>query len=162
MDRFFHPFPPVYDRNSRILVLGTFPSIASRKNQFFYGHPQNRFWKVLSIILGAELPETVDEKKELLLSHGIALWDVLKSCVIELSDDSSIREPVCNDFSRIFETGGIHAVFTNGKKADLLYRSLAFHQTGMMSVCLPSTSPANRCIGFDKLVGEWSVIRDYL
>lgn len=159
VDRLINPFPPVYDKDSRILILGTFPSTLSRKNNFYYGNPQNRFWKVLSQILGAECPQSIDEKKELLLAQGIALWDVIKSCVIKSSDDSSIREAVGNDFGGILTTSGIKAVFTNGRKAEILYRRLVLPQTGITSVCLPSTSPANCAMSLDKLVGEWSVIR---
>jgi TDG/mug DNA glycosylase family protein len=162
MDSLIHPFPPVYDAHSRILVLGTFPSVMSRKNCFYYGQPQNRFWQVLSHILEVPCPHTIEEKKALLLTHGVALWDVLASCRIASSADSSIKEPVANDFSQIFKTAHIRAVFTNGQKAGFLYRRFALPQTGMPSVCLPSTSPANCRMGFDELVGEWQVIGEYL
>lgn len=157
-----HPFPPVYDSGSRILILGTMPSRASRMNQFYYGHPQNRFWKVLAAVLGDEVPMTVESRKAFLLSHGIALWDVLKSCNIRLSQDSSIREPVCNDFGDIIRTAAIRMIFTNGKKADELYRRFALPQTGINSVCLPSTSPANQRYSFAMLVAEWRKITEYL
>lgn len=162
MERQDHPFQPVYDGNSRILILGTMPSRASRKNQFYYGHPQNRFWKVLAALLKVEPPQTNEEKRALLISNRIALWDVLNSCLIESSEDSSIREPVCNDFEKILKTGLISKVFTNGEKADSLYLSLAYPKTGVMSICLPSTSRANGRYGFDKLIFEWSIILEYL
>lgn len=157
-----HPFPPVYDKNSRVLILGTMPSVASRKNQFYYGHPQNRFWRVLSAVLGTRLPETVQEKRELLLSYGIALWDVLASCRIELSKDSSIKDPVVNDFAPLLDNTRICAIYTNGRKAGSLYHRLAYPRTGIASTTLPSTSPANAQYGLDKLIEEWMVIRDNL
>jgi len=157
-----HPFPPIFDKNSRILILGTIPSVASRQNQFYYGHPQNRFWKVLSAVLETRLPETIQEKKELLLSHGIALWDVLASCRIELSKDSSIREPVANDFSPILENARICAVYANGKTAGNLYRKLAYPRTGIPCTILPSTSPANASYHLDKLTEAWMIIREHL
>lgn len=157
-----HPFPPIYDENSRILILGTMPSVASRQNQFCYGHPQNRFWKVISSVLGARLPETIQEKKELLLGHGIALWDVLKSCRIELSKDSSIREPVANNLDPILKSTKIRAIYTNGQKAGSLYQKLIYPQTGIKSIVLPSTSPANAQFGLDRLIEAWVVIRNYL
>ena len=162
MDRLYHPFQPIYDKNSRILILGTMPSYASRMNEFYYGHPQNRFWRVLAAILDTEPPQTIEERRALLISNGIALWDVLKSCLIESSEDSSIREPVCNDFGDILKTTEIRMVFTNGKKADSIYISQAYFQTGIKSACLPSTSPANGRYRFEKLVSEWRIILGYL
>ena len=161
MDYIQHPFPPVYDKNSRILILGTFPSVKSRESQFFYGHPQNRFWKVLAHICRVDPLITIDEKKSFLLTRGIALWDVLESCHIELSMDSSIKDPIPNDFSKILEIGGIRAVFTNGKKAEALYHDLVYPVTGIPSICLPSTSPANGQFDFVRLIKAWQVIMDY-
>ena len=134
-----HPFPPVFDQNSRILILGSFPSVKSREQGFFYGHPQNRFWRVTAAVMACPVPETIEEKHAFLLSNGIALWDVIAACEIENSADSSIRNAVANDLSRIFASADIHAVFTNGKTADRLYRKYI----GENAVCLPSTSPAN-------------------
>ena len=112
-----HPIAPVFDENSRILILGSFPSVKSREAAFFYGHPQNRFWKVVSAVLGVECPVSVEEKKRLLLSHRIALWDVIASCRIEGSSDSSIRDVVPTDLRAILNTAGIRAVFCNGQTA---------------------------------------------
>jgi hypoxanthine-DNA glycosylase len=157
-----HPFPPIYDKDSRILILGTMPSVASRQNQFYYGHPQNRFWKVLSVVLGSRLPENIQEKKELLLNHGVALWDVLASCRIQMSKDSSIKDPVVNDFGSMLKNTRICAIYTNGRKADSLYQKLVYPYTGILSTVLPSTSPANAQYDLEKLIGEWMVIREYL
>lgn len=150
-----HPFPPVFDQNSRILILGSFPSVKSREQGFFYGHPQNRFWRVTAAVMACPVPETVEEKRAFLLSNGIALWDVIAACEIENSADSSIRNAVANDLSRIFASADIHAVFTNGKTADRLYRKYI----GENAVCLPSTSPANATWTLEKLIAAWSCIR---
>ena len=117
-----HPFPPLYDKGSKVLILGSFPSVKSRENNFFYGHPQNRFWKVISAVLGEKLPESIEEKKQLLLSHNIALWDSIASCDIKGSSDASISNVVPNDLSEIFDNADIAAIFCNGKKAFELYR----------------------------------------
>ena len=157
-----HAFEPVYDENSRILILGTMPSVASRQNGFYYAHPQNRFWKVLSAVLGEPLPETIEEKEKLLLSHGIALWDVLAKCRIQMSMDSSIKEPVANDFSAILGKAGIRAVYTNGTKAGSLYRRLVYPSTGIRCTVLPSTSPANAGYSLERLIEAWKVIAEHL
>ena len=150
-----HPFPPVFDPNSRILILGSFPSVKSREQGFFYGHPQNRFWRVTAAVMACSVPETTEEKRAFLLSNGIALWDVIASCEIENTADSSIRNAVANDLSRIFAAADIHAVFTNGKTADRLYRKYI----GENAVCLPSTSPANAVWTLEKLIAAWGCIR---
>ena len=150
-----HPFPPVFDQNSRILILGSFPSVKSREQGFFYGHPQNRFWRVTAAVMVCPVPETIEEKHAFLLSNGIALWDVIAACEIENSADSSIRNAVANDLSRIFASADIHAVFTNGKTADRLYRKYI----GENAVCLPSTSPANAAWTLEKLIAAWGCIR---
>ena len=157
-----HPFKPVYNENSKIIVLGTIPSVKSREENFYYGNPRNRFWKVLSCLTGHPLPLTVRDKKELLLDGGIALWDVLKSCDIDQSKDSSIINPVPNDFSGIINRTGIKAVFTNGKKAQELYRKLCYPRTNLKSRCLPSTSPANGGYSLERLLSEWSVLLKYI
>ena len=145
-----HPIPPVYDARSKILILGSFPSVASREVGFFYGHKQNRFWKVLASLINAPLPETVAEKKALLTENGIALWDVIASCDIVGSADSSIKNAVANDISDIL------------KCASALYRKYIYPKVGVADVCLPSTSPANAVFSLQKLIGEWSVIKQYL
>jgi len=157
-----HPFEPVYNEYSQVLILGTIPSVTSREENFYYGHPQNRFWKVISCLTGHPLPITIVEKKNLLLMEGIALWDVLQSCDIEQSRDSSITNPVANDLDMIFKKASIKAVFTNGKKAQELYKKLCYPKTNIKSQCLPSTSPANGSYNLEKLLWEWSVILKYI
>ena len=149
-----HPFEPIYDENSKILILGSFPSVRSRADGFYYGHPQNRFWKVLSFLLNEEMPKTNEEKRALLLRSGIALWDVIASCEIENSSDSTIRQAKPNDLSEIFKTADIRRVYTNGKTADRLYRK--YHKRE--AVCLPSTSPANAAWTLERLQRAWKVI----
>ena len=119
-----HPFEPVYHNHSRILILGTFPSVKSREENFYYGHPKNRFWEVLSCLTGHPLPETIEEKKELLACEGIALWDVLKSCDIEKSKDSTIMNPVANDLSIIFDNCHIEAVLPTVKGRRVIQKIL--------------------------------------
>lgn len=150
-----HPFEPVWDENSRILILGSFPSVRSRSDGFYYGHPQNRFWRLMSELYGTEALRTTEEKKAFLLSNGIALWDVIRSCEIENSSDSSIRNAVPNDLAYIFEKADIRAVYTNGKAAEKLYRKYFQRE----SVCLPSTSPANAAWTYEKLLQAWKTIR---
>ena len=157
-----HPIPPVFDEHSRVLILGSFPSVKSREAQFFYGHPQNRFWRVLSSLLGEEAGETPAEKTAFLLRHRIALWDVIASCEIEGSADSTIANAVPNDLSQILATARITQIFTNGKTADRLYRRYLWDATGIEAVCLPSTSPANAAWTFEKLRGAWQAVRDAL
>ena len=149
-----HPFEPIFDQNSKILILGSLPSVRSRADGFYYGHPQNRFWKLLARLFQTEIPQTIDDKKTFLLYHGIALWDVIASCEIENSADSTIRNAVPNDLSRIFETANIQMIYTNGKTADKLYRK--YHKKE--AVCLPSTSPANAAFTMEKLESAWKVI----
>lgn len=139
-----HGIDPVFDASSEILVLGTMPSPASREVGFYYSHPQNRFWQVLSAVFDEPLPYTIEQKKRLVLSHGIALWDVLASCEMEGAEDSSIKKPVANDFSAILAVAPIKTVYTTGEKADYLYRKLCRQQIGIDSILLPSTSPANK------------------
>lgn len=154
-----HPIPPVYDADSSILILGSFPSVKSRETAFFYGHGQNRFWRVVAAVLGEKVPESVDEKKEMLLRNGIAVWDVIRSCEISGSADSSIRNVVPNDVGLILRVSRISRIFTNGKKADELYRKYLEAETGVKAVCLPSTSPANAAWTLDRLTERWSVIK---
>lgn len=153
-----HPIPPVFDQNSRVLILGSFPSVKSREAQFFYGHPQNRFWRVLSALFGEEAGETPAEKTAFLLRHRVALWDVIGACEIEGSADSTIKNAVPTDLSPILQTGDVRTVFTNGKTADRLYRQLQLPQTGREAVCLPSTSPANAQWSFARLCDAWRVV----
>lgn len=150
-----HPIEPVYDKNSRILILGSFPSVKSREAGFFYGHPQNRFWKVLSSICGCEVPVTIEEKKTFLHENHIAVWDVIRSCDIEGSSDSSIKNVVVNDLGRILNCADIRQIYVNGKKAQQLYQKYIFPEIKREAVCLPSTSPANAGWSLEKLTAGW-------
>ena len=156
--RVFHPFEPLYDENSRVLILGSFPSVKSREQLFFYGHPQNRFWKVIAALYQQDVPVTIPEKKELILKHGLALWDSIASCEITGSSDASIREVRANDLNIILSRSLIHRIYCNGKTSWQQYEKLIRPQTGREAVCLPSTSPANAQWTLPKLVEAWSVI----
>ena len=156
-----HPFPPLYDENSQILILGSFPSVKSREAMFFYGHPQNRFWKVTSQIFGAPVPKTIDEKKKFLLSNKIALWDVIASCEIKGSSDSSIKNVVPNDLSEIFKKADIKHIFVNGKTAEKYYNKYTKDTVGKAAVCLPSTSPANAAWTVERLAKAWEIIKEF-
>ena len=158
----FHNIPPLFDENSRVLILGSFPSVKSREGRFFYHHTQNRFWKVLSAVLDTTAPETVEDKRRMLLDNCIALWDVVKSCEIKGSDDSSIRAVTANDLSVILSAAPIVRVFTNGGTAHRLYRRLCEEKTGLKAICLPSTSPANAAYSLEALIERWSVIAETL
>lgn len=156
-----HPISPVFDEKSRILILGSFPSVKSRESAFFYGHPQNRFWRVIAALFGAPLPATVEEKRELLLKNRIAVWDVIASCDIEGSADSSIKNVMPNDLGAILERANIQAIFVNGKTAEKYYKKYIERTIGRPAIYLPSTSPANAAVSLEKLMRQWSVIRDY-
>ena len=153
-----HPIAPVFNENSRILILGSFPSVKSREEMFFYGHPQNRFWRVLASVFGAQTPKTVEEKREMLLSHGVALWDVLASCEIEGSADSSIKNAVPNDISPVLSAAKIEKIFVNGKTAEKYYNKYLKKTLGREAVCLPSTSPANAAWSAERLTEAWRAI----
>ena len=158
MDRLSHPFPPLYDAESRILILGSFPSVKSREAMFFYGHPQNRFWRVVSTVLGCDCPRTIEEKQQMLHAHHIALWDVIASCRIEGSSDSSIRDAVPTDLSVLLAHAPIRAVFCNGQTAFRLYGRYQEQEIGLPATLLPSTSPANAAYSIPRLLESWSVI----
>ena len=162
MTHVIHEIPPVYNKNSEILILGSFPSVKSREGQFFYHHKQNRFWKVLSAVVNDVLPETVDEKKEFLLRNHIAVWDVIASCDIEGSSDSSIKNAVPNNFSDILKAAPICQIYTNGGTAYKLYHKYCEKMTGIKAVKLPSTSPANASYSLDRLIGKWKIIDDQM
>ena len=155
-----HEISPVYDKDSKILILGSFPSEKSRECGFFYGHPQNRFWKVVAGVLEVNVPTTIEEKKAMLLEHHIALWDVIASCTITGSSDSSIKDVVPNDFSDILRTASIERIYANGAAAWKLYNKYAKDQTGIEAVKLPSTSPANAAFRLERLIENWKVIRN--
>ena len=153
-----HTFSPVYNEESRILILGSFPSVKSRENQFYYGHPQNRFWKLIAEIFNEPVPQTIEKKKDLLLTHQIAVWDVIGQCEITGSSDSSIRNVVPNPISKILETTKIEQIFVNGKKAEQLYQRYIYPQTKRNAICLPSTSPANASWNLEKLTEAWKIV----
>ena len=157
-NRIEHPIKPIYDKNSRILILGSFPSVKSREQMFFYGHPQNRFWKLLAALFETDLPETIEEKKAFLIKHHIAVWDVIASCDIIGSSDSTITNVIANDLSPILETANIQTIYVNGAKAFELYKKYIFPVTKKEAVKLPSTSPANAAYSLEKLKSEWSRI----
>ena len=158
MERIDHPIPPLYDGSSRILILGSFPSVKSREAMFFYGHPQNRFWPVLAAVLGCERPTTIEEKTRLALTHHIALWDAIASCEITGSSDSSIREAVPTDLTPILQTAPIRQIFCNGTASYQLYCRCQLTRTGREAVKLPSTSPANAAWSAERLTRAWMVI----
>lgn len=155
-----HPIAPVYDENSEVLILGSFPSVKSREEGFFYGHKQNRFWKVMAALFDEAIPETVEEKKQLLLKHHIALWDVIKSCEIEGSADNTIKDVTPNDLSLILSAANIKHIFVNGKTAERYYKLYSEEKTGIKAISLPSTSPANASWNFEKLVSKWKQIKN--
>ena len=158
-DRILHPIPPTWNGESEILILGSFPSVKSREMAYFYGHPQNRFWKVMSVLFEEEIPGIAEGRRAFLLRHRIAAWDVIAACRITGSADSSIRDAEVNDLRPILEGAPIRKIFTNGKTADRLYRRYTIPVTGISAVCLPSTSPANAAWSLDRLAEAWAVIR---
>ena len=155
-----HEFPPVYDENSEILILGSFPSVKSREAHFYYGHPQNRFWKVLSAVYDSPVPVSTEEKTAFLLENRLALWDVIESCAICGSSDSSIRDVVPNPVEWILKQAPIRKIYANGALAAQLYKKYIFGNTGMPAERLPSTSPANAAWSCEKLIAAWSRIRE--
>ena len=157
-EHIIHPIPPVFDAESEILILGSFPSVKSRQQGFFYGHPQNRFWRVLANVFKEAVPETVLDKKGFLLRNHVAVWDVIASCEIEGSSDSSIKNVVPNDLSEILGTAKIKQIYTNGKTAWKLFQKYTAPLIGREGICLPSTSPANAAWSLSKLTEAWSCI----
>ena len=154
-----HPIHPVFDENSKVLILGSFPSVKSREANFFYGHPQNRFWKVLAAVFEETLPLTVEEKRAFLLRNHVAVWDVIHSCDIVGSSDSSIKNVVANDLSVILNKANVEQIFVNGKTAEQYYKKYIEKQIGRSAICLPSTSPANAAWKLERLVEVWRVIK---
>lgn len=159
-----HNIDPVYSSDSKILILGSFPSVKSREAQFFYAHPQNRFWKVLTALYapdgGIEL-DTVDKKRDFLLKNKIAVWDVIRSCEITGSSDSSIKNVKVNNIEMILSAADIKAIFSNGATSYNLYMKYCADKLGRPSVKLPSTSPANAAYSLERLIDAWSAIKDY-
>lgn len=154
----FHNIDPVFDSRSETLILGSFPSVKSREQRFFYGHPQNRFWRVLAAVFGERVPDTIPEKKDFLLRNGIAVWDVIKSCDIIGSGDSTIKNAVPNDISIILSNAPIRSIFCNGGASYRLYKKFLEKETGIEAQKLPSTSPANAGYSLERLISEWQVI----
>ena len=157
-----NPFPPLFDNNSKILILGSFPSVKSREQKFFYGHPQNRFWKVISSVFEKDVPITIEEKTIFLLQNNIALWDVVKSCDISGSSDSSIKNVIPNDLSSILNISEIKCIFVNGKTAEKYYNKYIRDAIGINAICLPSTSPANASWNLERLINSWKIIKSYI
>ncbi len=153
-----HNFPPLYSSESKILILGSFPSVKSRQAQFFYGHAQNRFWLVLSDILGYPLPKTTEEKRKMILENGIALWDVIARCDIQGSSDSSIKNVTPNDIEGLLEKTNIQKIFVNGKTAEKYYNKYLLNKIKITATVLPSTSPANAAYSVERLISEWKAI----
>ncbi len=153
-----HPIPPTWDENSEVLILGSFPSVKSREMAYFYGHPQNRFWKVMAALFSEPVPETAEERKNFLLRHHVAAWDVIASCTIVGSSDSSIRDVRGNDIRPILRGAPIRGIFCNGRKAAELYRRYIQPDTGAEAICLPSTSPANAAWSTERLTAAWRQI----
>ncbi|HBA62316.1 MAG TPA: DNA-deoxyinosine glycosylase [Lachnospiraceae bacterium] len=162
MDTVYHTIEPVYDTHSRILILGSFPSVKSRESKFFYGHPRNRFWSVLAAVVSDSLPSSIEEKKAFLLRNHIAVWDVIASCEIKGSSDSSIRNVVPNQLNRILLTAPIAQIYCNGATSHKLYQRYCEAETGRSAIRLPSTSPANAACSPEKLTESWKIITENL
>lgn len=162
MEHIIHTLAPVFNRQSKILILGTLPSVKSRETSFYYGHPQNRFWKLLSGLLNAPVPASVEEKKGFLFMSRIAIWDVIKSCDIEGSSDSSIKNVTPNDLLQITSLAPIEYIYANGSKAYELFEKYMKCQTSLPVRKLPSTSPANAAYSLERLKMEWSPILQVL
>ncbi len=157
-----HPFPPLYDKYSKILILGSFPSVKSREQMFFYGHPQNRFWRVISAVFESELPVTIEEKSDFLHANHIALWDVIASCEITGSSDSSIKNVVPNNIKPILKAADIKEIFVNGKIAEKYFKRYTAGVIGRTAVYLPSTSPANAAWTLERLVDAWQICKSVM
>ena len=160
MGKEMHNIAPIYDENSRILILGSFPSVKSRADSFFYQHPRNRFWQVTAAVLGEPKPESIEEKSKMLLKHGVALWDVIESCNIEGSADSTITDVVPNKLEIILQAAPIEKIYLNGGKAYDLYRRFFKEKIQLPAVKLPSTSPANAGWSLQRLTEKWRQIAD--
>ena len=157
-ERILHPFPPLFDSESRTLILGSFPSVKSREAMFFYGHPQNRFWRLTALLCHEDTLQTIEEKSSLILRHHLALWDSIQSCTITGSSDSSVRDVVPNDLRVIFDNSKTERVFCNGALSHKMYMKYIYPQTGIAAVKLPSTSPANAAYSLERLAESWQVI----
>ena len=147
-----HPFGPYVDSNSKILILGSFPSVRSRAQNFYYGHPQNRFWKVLAACVEDQVPNTLDEKKHFLSTHQIALWDVIDSCDISGSSDASIRNATPTEIKQLLEQTNIEKILVNGKTATKLFQR---YWPDVEFIACPSTSAANAAMSLNQLIEEY-------
>ena len=157
-----HPFGPLYDESSEILILGSLPSVKSREADFFYGHPQNRFWPLLAALFDEDAPKSIAEKKELALRRHIALWDTVYSCDIVGSSDSSIRNAVPTDLSGILKGSRVRRIFCNGATSGKYFKKYQEERLQMEATVLPSTSPANAAWTMDRLMDAWSIVREEL
>ena len=153
-----HPFGPLFNENSHVLILGSFPSVKSREQNFFYGHPQNRFWRVIAAVFDQPVPQNIEEKKQLILTNGLALWDSIASCEITGSSDASIKNARANDLDIILGNCSIERIYCNGRKSHQLYCKYIEPETGREAICLPSTSPANAQWSLERLIEAWSAI----
>ncbi|MBU5479434.1 DNA-deoxyinosine glycosylase [Eubacterium sp. MSJ-13] len=154
-----HEFEAVFDKNSEVLILGTLPSVKSRENNFYYGHPQNRFWKLIAALCQEKnVPQTIESKKEMLLRNHIAVWDVISECDIIGSSDSSIKNVVPTDLSVILDNADIDRIYANGGKAYELYMKYQYDKNGRRIIKLPSTSPANAAYSLERLKERWEGI----
>ncbi len=160
LEKVVHPIPPVYNNESKILILGSLPSVKSRELGYQYAHPQNRFWKVIEILFEVKINDK--NRKQFLLDNKIALWDVIKSCKIKGSSDSSITDVIANDIDKIIKESKIKKIFTTGKKAYELYQKYVYPKTQVKAICLSSTSPANAIKSLDDLVLEYQIIKKHL
>lgn len=157
-----HNIQPVWNKESKILILGSFPSVLSREQEFFYGHPQNRFWKVLAGILNEAIPTTIEQKKEFLLKNHIAVWDVIGSCEIEGSKDHTIQNVVPNPIQDILYQTNIQKIYLNGKTAEKYYLKYIYPTLLYEAIPLPSTSPANAKFNVNMLIDKWKIILNAL
>ena len=158
MERVMHPFPPVVDAGCHTLILGSFPSVKSRENAFYYGHPQNRFWRVLAAVFGEDVPADIPSKRALLLRHGLALWDVIAQCEITGSSDASVKNAVPVDITQVLDAAPIRRVICNGALAAKLYQQHLLAITGIEAITAPSTSPANAAWSLPRLTAAWGAL----
>ena len=153
-----HPIPPLFDAQSRVLILGSFPSVKSREARFFYGHRQNRFWRIMAALTNREVPQTVEEKTDLILTNHFALWDSIGSCTIVGSSDSSIKDVVANDLRIITDHAPIERIYCNGNASFAAYRKYIEPILAREAFVLPSSSPANAAWSLERLIEAWKVI----
>lgn len=157
-----HEFEALYDKDCKVLILGSIPSPKSREQAFYYGHPQNRFWKVMAAVLGEEEPLTIEDKTKMMLNNHIALWDALEECDIKGAGDSSIKNPVPTDIPKLLKKTKIKTIFCTGTASYNYYQKLNMTRTGIVAVKLPSTSPANCSVRFESLVESYQIIKKEL